>query len=144
MKVRDILAQKGGDVVTVAENARLSYIARVLHGRHIGVVVVRGESVPVIGILSERDVVRGLCEYGDELPHLTAGHLMTREVRFCAPQDDLSRILHEMTVHRIRHLPVVEQGRLFGLVSIGDVVKHRFVELQTEASVLRDNYFASH
>lgn len=142
MKVRDILVKKGGEVVTVSEGTRIDDVVDLLHARRIGAVLVMRDDA-VVGILSERDVVRGLAGQGQGLLARTAAQLMTREVRVCRPDDELSKVLNDMTTHRIRHLPVMEDGQLVGVVSIGDAVKHRLVELQAEANVLRDNYFAT-
>jgi CBS domain-containing protein len=100
--------------------------------------VVSEDGDHVVGIISERDVVRGLAEHGAELLDMKVADLMTKNVKTCSPEDDLKHVMTEMTRSRIRHLPVTEDGRMCGIVSIGDVVKTRLDELETETNVLRD------
>jgi CBS domain-containing protein len=95
-------------------------------------------------IISERDIVNGIAEHGERCLRLTAADLMTRRVVTCAPDDSISRIARIMTENRIRHLPVLEGQRLFGMVSVGDVVKNRMEEMSLEPNVLRDIAMAAH
>jgi CBS domain-containing protein len=98
----------------------------------------------VVGIISERDVVHAFAEHRAGTSEIKVAEVMTRNVITCRRDDSLTRLLGLMTRHRVRHLPVLEGGRLAGLVSIGDAVKHRLDELEMEASVLRDAYIVSH
>ena len=121
MKIRDILRHKGRDVVTASTADSVLHTVRVLVDHNIGgVVVVDGEEV--IGILTERDILRLVARKPDELQALEVGQVMTRDVIKLAPDDDLGHVMEVMTENRIRHLPVIEEGRLAGIVTIGDVV----------------------
>jgi CBS domain-containing protein len=94
--------------------------------------------------VSERDIVRGLTEHGPQLLGLPVSRVMTSPVITCGPEDTVTALMARMTRHRVRHLPVLEGGRLCGIVSIGDVVKHRLDELELEANVLREALMTSH
>ena len=146
MKVREILDAKGQSVVTIRPDATLSTAVHRLALERIGALVVSDDGVRVAGILSERDVVAGLARDGADL--LAAGRrvadLMTRNVTTCGLDDTVKHLMAEMTRRRVRHLPVVEGGRLVGIVSIGDVVKSRLGEVELEATVLREAYIATH
>ena len=121
MKIRDILRHKGHDVVTASTGDSILQAVRVLVNHNIGgVVVVEGGEV--IGILTERDILRLVASKPDELQALEVGQVMTRNVIKLAPDDDLAHVMEVMTENRIRHLPVIEEGRLAGIVTIGDVV----------------------
>ncbi len=121
MKIRDILRHKGHDVVTASTDDSVLQAVRVLVDHNIGgVVVVDGGEV--IGILTERDILRLVARKPDELQALEVGQVMTRDVIKLAPDDDLAHVMEVMTENRIRHLPVIEEGRLAGIVTIGDVV----------------------
>ena len=121
MKIRDILRHKGHDVVTASTGDSVLQAVRVLVDHNIGgVVVVEGGEV--IGILTERDILRLVASKPDELQALEVGQVMTRDVIRLAPDDDLAHVMEVMTENRIRHLPVIEEGRLAGIVTIGDVV----------------------
>ena len=106
--------------------------------------IISPDGKSVIGILSERDILHALAEHGTALLALKAEDLMTREVVTCSREDTLQSVMVKMTQRRIRHLPVVEQGQLAGIVSIGDAVKSRLEEVELEANVLRDSYLATH
>jgi CBS domain-containing protein len=110
----------------------------------IGAVVISTDGRTIEGILSERDIVYGLVEHGASLLQKTAADLMTREVITCRAPDPIKDVMAKMTHSRIRHVPVVENGKLAGIVSIGDIVKHRLSEAELEASVLREAYIATH
>ncbi len=121
MKIRDILRHKGRDVVTASKDDSVLYAVRVLVDHNIGgVVVVDGKEV--IGILTERDILRLVANKPDELQTLEVGQVMTRDVIRVAPDDDLADVVEVMTKNRIRHLPVIAKGRVVGIVTIGDVV----------------------
>ena len=138
MKVRDILGTKGSEVATVPPDSTVSTAAGLLKLKKIGALVVSEDGKSVAGILSERDIVRALVDNGRELMDMPVSDLMTKTVKTCHLGSDLNEIMVEMTRSRIRHLPVVEEGHLRGIISIGDVVKNRLGELETETSVLRD------
>ena len=121
MKIRDILHHKGRDVVTASQGDSVLHAVRVLVDHNIGgVVVVDGNKV--IGILTERDILRLVANKPDELQTLKVGEVMTRDVIKVEPDDHLGDVVEVMTKNRIRHLPVIEKGRVAGIVTIGDVV----------------------
>jgi CBS domain-containing protein len=140
--VERILATKGREVATTRPEGSVAMAAGLLRARGIGALVVSGDGQRVDGILSERDIVRGLAHHGADVLGLRVSDLMSRTVHTCTPQDTLKSIMARMTRHRVRHLPVVDGGRLCGIVSIGDVVKHRLDEIEDEVNVLRDAYIA--
>jgi len=141
-KVSSVLKHKGHDVITVAPQQTVSWVVKVLAQNRIGAVPVTNEKGQLIGIISERDIIRGMSEHADSVLTLPADRLMTRDVKTCTSEDELVDIMEVMTLQRIRHLPVVENGALHGIVSIGDVVKQRLEEVQSEAEELR-NYIRS-
>ena len=142
MKVASILKGKGADVTTVRPEATIAAAARELQAKGIGALVVSEDGRAVDGLLSERDIVNGLVFYGTRVGGLRVSDLMSRAVVTCAPDDSVTTVMEHMTRHRVRHVLVVEGRQLRGIVSIGDVVKHRLDELETEASVLRDAFIA--
>ncbi|UCH75617.1 MAG: CBS domain-containing protein [Rhodospirillales bacterium] len=140
MDVRAILKKKGDRVVTINPEATIGETAQVLKREGIGALVVSDDSGAILGIVSERDIVGGL---GD--PKRRAGlleaqvsALMTRDVVTCSPADQVQKCMLLMTEHHIRHLPVTQDGAMVGVVSIGDIVKSRLEELESEAGFLRD------
>ena len=136
MRISEVLRRKGSTVTTVAPQTTISDLIEMLATQGIGSVVVSASGEDVAGIVSERDVVRGLREHGGELLGHSVESIMTPDVHTCTPDDDLEALAHTMTEHRIRHLPVVVDGQLRGIVSIGDIVKHRMDELQGERDQL--------
>jgi CBS domain-containing protein len=138
MTVKAVLAAKGGDVVTIEPNTNVLAATKLLAERRIGALVVTGPDRRVIGIVSERDIVQRLAVHGPATLDLPLNEVMTRKVMTCTPADTISSVMERMTQGKFRHLPVVEQGRLAGIVSIGDVVKHRLHEMESEQSALRD------
>ena len=138
MTVKAILSAKGGNVVTIDPNTKVLTAAKLLAERRIGALVVTGPDHRVVGIVSERDIVQRLAERGHTALELPLTDVMTRKVMTCTPADTISSVMERMTEGKFRHLPVVEQGRLTGIVSIGDVVKHRLQEMEREQSALRD------
>lgn len=144
MKVQDILKAKGHRVATMRPESAIDTVIHRLRLERIGAVVISSDGRTIEGILSERDVVYGLVEHGAGLLKMTAADVMTHEVVTCRLQDGIKDVMSKMTHSRIRHVPVVEQGELAGIVSIGDVVKHRLEEAELEATVLRDAYIAGH
>ena len=139
MTVKAILSAKGGNVVTIEPNTNVLAAAKLLAERRIGALVVTGPDHRVVGIVSERDIVQRLAERGPAALELPLTDVMTRKVMICNPADTISSVMERMTEGKFRHLPVVEQGRLTGIVSIGDVVKHRIDQLQFERDQL-DSY----
>jgi CBS domain-containing protein len=138
MLVSAILARKGHDVFTVGPDASIGDATELLRVHGIGALVVSDDGDAVIGILSERDVVRRLAASGPDVLVQTVASVMTGAVVTCAPTDSTEHLMETVTIRRIRHLPVVDDGRLVGLVSIGDVVASRVHELEEEAQLLRD------
>jgi CBS domain-containing protein len=138
MTVKAVLAAKGGNVVTIDPNTNISAAAKLLAERRIGALVVTGADRRVVGIVSERDIVQRLALHGAAALDLPLNEVMTRKVMTCNPADTISSLMERMTQGKFRHLPVVDQGRLIGIVSIGDVVKHRLEEMEREQSALRD------
>lgn len=138
MRVSDILEQKGHEVVKVPAMSSVIGLARLLRARRIGAVVVVGDDDTMVGIVSERDIVHCIARDGDLALHARVEEIMSSPVEICAPDDDLKHVMATMTHKRVRHVPVVERGRLAGIVSIGDVVRHRLAENNLEINVLRD------
>ncbi len=137
MFVSDILAQKGTSVHSVAPTVSVAELSQQLTTRRIGSVLVVDGQGAVLGIVSERDVVRTLASRGAAALALEASHIMTREVVTCDPDDTIEEVMQAMTSGRFRHVPVVRHGDLLGLVSIGDVVKARLAEAKHETEALR-------
>jgi CBS domain-containing protein len=145
MTVAAILKTKGGHVETTRPDTTLYTVTWQMKTRNIGAVVVVGEDgTRMVGMISERDIVRHLIEHGAPLLSLPVAKLMTTQVVTCVPADRVTAVMARMTRHRVRHLPVVDQDRLAGIISIGDVVKHRLDELELEANVLRETLMVSH
>jgi CBS domain-containing protein len=138
MTVGIILKEKGRDVVTIEPNASLRDAVRLLAERRIGAALVLGADRRVAGIVSERDIVRALAARGAGALDEPVSQSMTRKVETCHEKEAVSSIMERMTAGRFRHLPVLEQGRLVGIVSIGDVVKHRLQEMEQESGAMRD------
>lgn len=142
MTVQTILQTKGGEIITLPDTATLKDAVAVLNARNIGVVVILGPAGAIAGILSERDIVRQLGQHGADLLNRPLASAMTRDVVTCSPSTPIAEVMEGMTRRRIRHMPVVDGGRLVGLISIGDVVKAKIEEVEHEAEALRD-YIAS-
>ena len=138
MHVAQILKDKGRAVETVDADATVAEAVARLAQRRIGAVVVKGVDGRIAGILSERDIIRVLAEEGPDALERPVADLMTRNVVTCREADTIDEIMALMTARRIRHLPVVEGGKLAGIISIGDVVKHRVAEVELEAMAMRD------
>jgi CBS domain-containing protein len=141
-KVSAVLEIKGHNVITVAPRDTVATLVSVLSANRIGAAPVIDEAGGLVGIVSERDVIRGIAEHAGAVTALTVEHLMTAEVRTCSPDDAIVELMEVMTLKRIRHLPVVRDGALEGIVSIGDVVKQRLKEAQSELDDLR-SYISS-
>ena len=129
-------------MVTAEPQQTVTWITEILAQNRIGAVPVVNDKGQVVGIISERDIIRGMSKHAEAVLTLPADQLMTREVKVCTSEDQLVDIMEVMTLQRIRHLPVVENGKLQGIISIGDVVKQRLQEVQSEAEELR-NYIRS-
>ena len=127
MIVKSIIDTKGGDVVTMEPSASLDAAAKLLAERRIGAVVVLGADDRVVGILSERDIVRAIAERGAAAMQEQVSQVMTRKVVTCTLDETIHSIMERMTAGKFRHVPVIDQGKLAGIISIGDVVKHRIV-----------------
>ncbi|MBK20290.1 MAG: hypothetical protein CMM52_15775 [Rhodospirillaceae bacterium] len=137
MHIEQILKTKGSDVVTARADETIAQAAIRLEANAIGaLVIVDNENTPV-GIFSERDLARGLNEFGPRLSATPISSLMSGNVVTCEPDDLISDVMATMTERRIRHLPVLKRGKLAGVVSIGDMVKERLNEIETEASAMR-------
>lgn len=137
MTVAAILKSKGRDVATARPSMTLLEAARTLADRKIGALVITDRDHSVIGILSERDLVRVLATIGAGGLTSTVGEVMSHPVRTCQESDTIEYLMAEMTARRLRHLPVVEEGRLTGIISIGDVVKARIAETEMEAAAMK-------
>ena len=138
MTVKAILEAKGGSVITIDPTASLEEAAKILADRRIGALVVTGPEQRIVGIVSERDIVAMLAARGCHAFDVPLTAVMTRKVTTCSPSDTISTIMERMTDGKFRHVPVVEQGKLTGIISIGDVVKHRLQEMDNEQNALRD------
>lgn len=138
MKVSGILASKGSTVATIAPEAPVAEAAAEMRLRGVGALVVSSDGRRVEGIISERDIVRRLAERGEHALRESVGDVMTVDVRVCRPTDSAEHLMRMMTEHRHRHLPVVVDGLLMGIVSIGDVVKCRLHELEDETRHLHE------
>ena len=137
-KVAHILADKGREVLTIQPHHTMKQVIELLADRGVGAVVVSDAQMSVLGILSERDVVRVLARSGAAVLTEPVSHYMTPKVTTVAEDDTIDHVMETMTTGRFRHLPVVENGRLVGIVSIGDVVKSHVSELDTERQALRE------
>jgi CBS domain-containing protein len=143
MNVESILRQKGTEVATITPEASIKRAADWLRAKNVGALVVTSNDA-ILGIISERDIVRAFSQYGEPVASMQVKDIMTHGLITASLGDDLARLMHLMTRHRVRHIPVLRNGKLAGIVSIGDVVKHRLDDLELEASVLRDVYIATH
>lgn len=138
MTVESILRIKGTEVTTARPDESIRSIAKTLAARRIGAIVISRDGHKVDGILSERDVVRLIAESGDAALDAPVETMMTRTVVTCGRRDGIESVMATMTARRIRHVPVVEDGALAGIISIGDVVKSRLEEVEHEAQSLRE------
>ena len=137
MNVAAILKGKGRAVATARQDTPLQAIVEKLAAKRIGSVVIVGANGAVAGIISERDIIRALAESGAACLERPVSEFMTRQVVICTEADTLDQLMATMTAGRFRHIPVLEDGTLVGIVSIGDVVKHHIAEVEMEASALR-------
>jgi CBS domain-containing protein len=137
MFLEQILKEKGGQVYSVAESATLKECADLLENRKVGAMVILNEAGGLIGVISERDIVKNIAKSGASALSNTVGAVMTRQVVTARGRDTVESAMSKMTDRRIRHLPVVESGRMVGVVSIGDLVKWRIAEADAEVSAIR-------
>jgi CBS domain-containing protein len=138
MTVQAILDRKGRDVVTIDPAATLEDASKLMCQRGIGAVLVIGPEGGLDGLLSERDIVRALSTRGAAVLASRVGEMMTRKVVTCTSGETVATIMERMTAGKFRHVPVVENGRMVGIISIGDVVKHRLQEIERESDALRE------
>ena len=142
MSVESILRQKGADVATIAPDASVKRAADWLHAKNIGSLVVTSGNA-VVGLISEREIVHAIARYGEAATSMPVSEIMRHGVITVSPAETVSHAMNLMTRHRVRHMPVVHDGKLAGIISIGDVVKHRVDDLELETHVLRDAHIAA-
>lgn len=142
MSIESILRRKGNNVATIAPEASIKRAADWLRAKNIGALVVTSEDA-VLGLISEREIVHALSRYGETVASMPVKEIMQYGVTTVSPDESVNRVMHLMTHHRMRHMPVLRDGRLAGVISIGDVVKHRLDDLELETNVLRDAYHAA-
>jgi CBS domain-containing protein len=138
MTVSTILSEKGREVVTIEPGASLAAAAMLLAEKRIGAVMILGADRRLVGIISERDIVQALAARGAAALDEQVSRTMTRRVETCNESETVGSIMERMTEGKFRHVPVVEQGRVVGIVSIGDVVKHRLQDMERESAAMRD------
>ncbi len=138
MQVAHILKAKGTAVHNVPPETTIGEVVHALSRRRVGAVLVLASDGRIVGIISERDVIHGLADHGARLLDLKVADIMTKAVVSCTPEHTVDEIMREMTNRRIRHLPVLKDGKLAGIISIGDVVKSRLEELSAESDMLRN------
>ena len=141
MTVETILRRKGTDVATIEPDASIRRAADWLRVKNIGALVVT--SGKALGLISEREIVHAFSRYGETAASMPVKEIMRYGVVTVSPDESVSRVMQLMTRHRVRHMPVLRDGKLAGIISIGDVVKHRLEDLESETNVLRDAYMAS-
>ncbi len=143
MSIQAILYEKGTNVETIAPDVSVKDAATRLHEKNIAALVAtKGDAI--LGIISEREIVHALASHGERVASMKVGDILMRDVATVAPEDSLRRVMALMTRYRTRHLPVLRGNKLVGIVSIGDVIKHRLEDLELETNVLRDAYIAAH
>jgi CBS domain-containing protein len=142
MTIESILRRKGTDVTTIGPEASIKRAADWLSAKNIGALVVMRENA-VLGLISERDIVRAFSRYGETAGSIPVKEIMQHGVPTVSPDESVNRVMNLMTHHRVRHMPVLRGGQLAGIVSIGDVVKHRLEDLELETNVLRDVYYVA-
>ena len=136
MRVHDVLASKGSGVIhTIAPDATVAELLDVLAEHNVGALIVSVDGAAMLGIVSERDVVRKMRD-AEDARALAVSEIMTTDVRVCAPNDAFTDLMAIMTEHRVRHVPVLDEGRLVGVLSIGDAVKYRMQQLEFERDQL--------
>jgi len=136
MYVRNVLQNKGHEIISVIPSNSLQEVAKTLRENKIGAVLVCEGEGRMCGVLSERDIIIAIAKHGGEILSGKVSDFMTEGVYTCSLDDDMKSVMEQMTRRRIRHLPVVEEGKVVGLISIGDVVKHRMAETEAEQEAL--------
>jgi len=142
MSIQNILDRNRAEVVTISPIDTVKNAADRMRARNIAALVVKSGAA-VTGLISDREIVQALSQYGERALRMSVLEIATHPTITVAPDDTLKRAMSLMTHHRVRHLPVIAEGELVGIVSIGDVVKHRLEDLETESNVLRDVYVAA-
>jgi predicted transcriptional regulator len=142
MSIESILERKGSDVTTIGPEASIKTAADWLRAKNIGALVVTSGN-EVLGLLSEREIVHAFSRHGEIAGSMPVKEIMQYGATTVSPDDSINRVMNLMTQHRVRHMPVLRGGKLAGIISIGDVVKHRLQDLELETSVLRDVYNAA-
>ena len=142
MSIESILSRKGTDITTIGPEANIKSAAGWLRAKNIGALVVTRENA-ILGLISEREIVHAFSRYGETAGSMPVKEVMQYGVTTVSPDESVNRVMNLMTHHRVRHMPVLRGGQLVGIVSIGDVVKHRLEDLELEANVLRDVYNAA-
>ena len=133
MNVESILERKGTEIATIAPEASIKRAADWLRAKNVGALVVTSNNA-ILGIISERDIVRAFSQYGEPVASMQVKDIMTHGLITASLGDDLTHLMRLMTRHRVRHMPVLRNGKLVGIISIGDVVKHRLDDLELEAN----------
>jgi predicted transcriptional regulator len=142
MTIESILRRKGTSVTTIPPEASLKRAADWLRAKNIGALVVTSDDA-ILGLISEREIVHAFSRHGETAGSMRVKEVMQYGITAVSPDESVTRVMTLMTHHRVRHMPVLSGGKLVGIVSIGDVVKHRLEDLELEASVLRDVYNAA-
>ena len=142
MTIESILRRKGTSVTTIAPEASIKRAADWLCAKNIGALVVTRENT-VLGLISEREIVQAFSRHGEAAGSMSVKEVMQHGVATVSPDESVHRVMKLMTHHRVRHMPVLRGGQLVGIVSIGDIVKHRLEDLELETNVLRDVYAAA-
>ena len=137
MTISRILANKGRDITTTQPHRTMGEVAKILVEKSIGAVIVTGVNGELLGILSERDIVRAIAKHGGESMHHAVSRYMTAKVITTTPETSVTAVMELMTSGRFRHVPVMRAGKLEGVISIGDVVKHRLAEIEHESEAMR-------
>ena len=143
MTIESILKRKGTDVTTITPEASVKRAAYWLSAKNIGALVVVTSENAVLGLISEREIVHAFSRYGETAASMPVKEIMRHGVTTVSPDESVNRVMNLMTHQRVRHMPVLRGGKLAGIVSIGDVVKHRLEDLELETNVLRDVYNAA-
>ncbi len=141
MTIESILRRKGTDVATIAPDASVKRAADWLRAKNIGALVVVRDNA-ILGLISEREIVHAFSRHGADAGSMLVKDIMQYGVTTVSPDESVNRVMNLMTHHRVRHMPVLRDGKLAGIVSIGDIVKHRLEDLELETSLLRDVYTA--
>src|SRR6201988_3984209 len=142
MTIESILRRKSTEVTTIGPDVSIKRAADWLRAKNIGALVVTSEDA-VLGLISEREIVHAFSRYGETAGSMLVKEIMQYGVTTVSPDESVNRVMNLMTHHRVRHMPVLGEGKVVGIVSIGDVLKHRLEDLELETNVLRDVYNAA-